>query len=82
MGRYKQLQLNDQGLAFDSASGASYTINASALIILQGLKDGEDEDNIAESLANTFGIDKLIARRDVLDFFYRLECFGLMGEIK
>ncbi len=82
MNNYRQLQLNDQGLAFDRSTGASFTLNKTALVIMHGLKAGSNAEKLAETLANSFGIDIENAHRDVIDFFYRLKCFGLSGESK
>ena len=79
MTRLSDLAVNDQGFAFDPTTGTSYTLNASAVLLLRGMRDGLDAPGLAARLGSEFAIDVARAARDVADFTRELRGQGLLS---
>jgi hypothetical protein len=77
MNRLDTLALNDQGFVFDPATGNSFTLNPSGMLLFKGLRDGCDETALATRLVQTFAIAADRAREDVADFNRQLAKLGL-----
>lgn len=77
MERIASLALNDQGFVFDPATGNSFTLNHSGMLLIKGLREGQDESALAKHLAGTYGVEPETARRDVADFVRQLTRLGL-----
>jgi PqqD family protein of HPr-rel-A system len=71
------LTLSQAGLVFDSRTGDSFQLNASAQLILNCLQRGMTLDQTAESLSQNFGITQGQALTDVLEFQVYLNIIGL-----
>lgn len=72
------LAINDTGFAFDPLTGHSYTLNQVALDIIQRLKQGESEDEIAIGLAEEFNADLTLIRKDLVEFTEILRNYELL----
>lgn len=77
MSNLAHLSLSKSGLVFDSCSGDSYQINASANLIIQLFLAEKSPENIAEILAQKFSLKYEQALLDVLDFKTQLSIMGL-----
>ena len=77
--RLRQLAVSDSGFVFDPLTGHTFTVNATGLAVLAGLKAGRVADEIASDLGDAFepegGED---IQRDVDDFVLRLREHGLV----
>ena len=78
MDRIRALALNPDGFAFDPTTGESFTLNATGITVLEGLRDGLGTDRIAEALAERFEVTPEEAARDVADFVDHLRAFRLV----
>jgi len=78
MQRLRSLALNPDGFAFDPTTGESYTLNATGLVVLEGLREGLSSDELAARLADTFEVTPDEASRDVDDFLDHLRTFRLV----
>jgi PqqD family protein of HPr-rel-A system len=78
MDRIRALALNPDGFAFDPTTGESFTLNATGLVVLEGLRDGLDTDRIAERVSEEFDVGPDEAARDVADFVDHLRAFRLV----
>lgn len=78
MQRLKDLAVSDTGFVFDPFSGATFTANASALCILDGLKRGLDRDAICASLRDRFEVAHEDLSRDIDDVVASLRLFGMV----
>ncbi len=78
MQRLKDLAVSDTGFVFDPFSGATFTANATALCILDGLKRGHDRDTIASSLRERFEVAHEDLSRDIDDLVASLRLFGIV----
>ena len=76
--KLSRLALNDQGFAFDPATGDAFLLNASALSIIRGSQAGKADAELAESLAEEFQVPLETAARDVSDFVTRLKAMRLV----
>jgi len=78
MSSLKKIAITEDGFAFDSTTGESYTLNSCGRVVLQQLQKGESQQKVAQHLANKFGIPINMAERDVADFFLQLNALGLV----
>jgi len=62
---------------FDPRTGESFLLNETALQLLEGLKRGLDEEELAAELAEQWSIDLSQARRDVSEFLQQLRLLRL-----
>ncbi len=79
MAPFQLLDVTEDGFAFDPGSGENYTLNSCGMLVLQRLKEGKNQQEIADFIAGNFGIPQTAAERDVADFFGQLNLFGLTG---
>ncbi len=82
MNSFQLLDISKDGLAFDSRTGETYTLNHFGWLVLQRVKQGETPEQVADFLCSNFGITQSAAQRDVADFFGQLHLFGINGEQK
>ena len=75
----RDLALSDSGFVFDPMTGHSFTVNATGLCVLQGLKEGQTPEAIVARLTSGFETDSgEDAARDVQDFIMQLRECGLV----
>jgi PqqD family protein of HPr-rel-A system len=77
MQRLRSLALNPDGFAFDPTTGESYTLNPTGLVVLEGLREGLTEEEVAARLVERFEVTEEEASRDVDDFLDHLRTFRL-----
>ncbi|MBI4676496.1 MAG: PqqD family protein [Elusimicrobia bacterium] len=68
MADIKHWNLSETGMAFDPQTGESFQLNPAAKAIIERLRRGLTDEQIAVELAKEFGIDLERALRDVLVF--------------
>jgi PqqD family protein of HPr-rel-A system len=75
----RDLALSDSGFVFDPMTGHSFTVNATGLCVLQGLKEGKSPEEIVKRLSDGFELEAVEdAGRDVQDFIVQLRECGLV----
>jgi hypothetical protein len=77
---FQSLTVSQDGFAFDTTTGESFTLNGCGNLILELLKNGENREQIANLLADKFGIGRNMAERDIADFFQQFHILGLAGK--
>lgn len=77
--RLKELALSETGFVFDPYSGATFTVNATGLAVLQALKEGLARSAVSARLRERFELHGEDVERDVVDFFELLAQQGLLG---
>jgi PqqD family protein of HPr-rel-A system len=82
MVRLSEVTVNDQGFVFDPATGTSFTVNASGVLILRALREGLDAGAVAGQLCASFGIEPARAERDVAVFLRELAAQGLASGVE
>lgn len=78
MQRLRSLALNPDGFAFDPTTGESFTLNATGLAIVEGLREGLGHAELAARLTERFEVPEGDASRDVDDFMDHLRSFRLL----
>lgn len=78
MQRLRDLAISETGFVFDPFSGATFTVNATALCILDGLKRGLDRASIASALHAKFDTLEADLPRDIDEVLQALRMFGLV----
>jgi hypothetical protein len=72
MSRLQHLAINDEGFIFDPATGESFTVNPTGLVILNGLKENKPLEIIIKDLKDKFDFIPEDIERDINDFMSRL----------
>jgi hypothetical protein len=78
--RLGDLALSDTGFAFDPFSGATFTVNATGLCVLNGLKEGLEPEALRARVRERFDARGADVGRDVDDFVAALRQHGLLDE--
>ena len=77
--RLHDLAVSDSGFVFDPTTGHTYTLNATALVVLRALSQGTPLDEITRALGDAFDLEGgEDLDRDVQDFVSRLREQGLV----
>ncbi len=76
--KLSRLALNDEGFAFDPATGDAYLLNRSGLEVVRAIHGGRAEPEIAQTLADRHGLRVETAARDVGDFLGVLKSLKLI----
>ena len=77
--RIKDIAINDTGFVFDPYSGGTFTLNATGLVIVRSLRDGQSQSEIVARLGNEFDGVTVKLEEDVQDFMRSLREFGLLS---
>ncbi|MBL9044235.1 MAG: HPr-rel-A system PqqD family peptide chaperone [Myxococcales bacterium] len=73
----KDLALSDTGFVFDPYTGATFTTNATGLLILHALREGLSRPAIVEKLRDRFDVHGDV-ETDVNEFFALLRQHGVV----
>jgi PqqD family protein of HPr-rel-A system len=76
--RLKDLAVSETGFVFDPYSGATFSLNASALCLLRGLKEGLDRDELIARLEESFDVTDADLSRDIDEFLELLRYNGVL----
>jgi PqqD family protein of HPr-rel-A system len=79
MSVFNSLTISQDGFAFNSVTGESFTLNSCSQMILNHLQDGATSQEIIKFLSREFSITYNQAERDVADFFEQLHRLGFTG---
>ncbi|WP_456401113.1 HPr-rel-A system PqqD family peptide chaperone [Persephonella sp.] len=78
MDRISRLAINDEGFVFDPATGESFTVNQTGLLILKGIKDKKSEEEIVNEIVEKYEVSEEEAQRDLTDFIEKLRSYRLI----
>lgn len=78
MSKLAHLAINAEGFAFDPMTGDSYQVSGTGLAVLEALVAGKGDEEVAQSLAETYEVTLETARRDLADFRGQLKRHGLV----
>lgn len=73
-------QVHDEAVLLQLATGVYFTLNASGTRIWQGLRAGQDIDEIAAALVDEFAVTLADARSDINDLCRRLVASRLVED--
>jgi len=76
--RLKDLAVSETGFVFDPHSGATFSLNASALCLLRGLKEGLGPDELIARLEESFDVTDADLSRDIDEFLELLRYNGVL----
>jgi hypothetical protein len=76
--KLRPLVLTDNGFAFDTATGLSYTLNAISMRVIAWLKEGCREEELPARLVGEYGADHRAAERDVENFLSTMRAYELL----
>lgn len=80
MDRIHQLQIDDQGMAFDPVTGGTFCLNTVALTIVSRWREGWEDQRVTDELAKTYQLPAGEIRRDVNDLRASMQSLGLLME--
>jgi len=78
--RLKDLAVSETGFVFDPYSGATFSLNASALCLLRGLKEGLDREELLARLEELFDVTDADLSRDIEEFLELLRYNGVLPQ--
>ena len=81
-GRLAGLSINDNGFAFDSRSGESFSVNHTGRRVIRRLVAGYDLEQITRELADGFLVDSTSIQRDLRDFLEQLRALQLAKGVR
>jgi hypothetical protein len=68
----EHLAISNSGFVFEPRSGATFTVNDTGRMLLEGLRDGSPLDGLVDSLVDVFDCTGADLRRDVLEYVRQL----------
>ncbi len=78
--RLKDLAVSETGFVFDPYSGATFSLNASALCLLRGLKEGLEREELVDRLEELFDVTDADLSRDIDEFLELLRYNGVLPQ--
>jgi len=77
----ENLAVSESGFLFMANSGESFTVNETGRFIIGSLKESKSEEEILNSLTQTFDIDYDTAQRDFDEFLTMLKNLNLVEKL-
>ena len=77
--RLENLAVSDTGFVFDPTSGATFSANGAAMILLTGLKLGRERRGLIASLEDAFDVVGGDLERDLDEFVGVLRANGIVA---
>ena len=74
-----QLAISPSGFVFDPQTGATFSVNDTGVLLLEGIRDGLGLSALTEHLATAFEIAKNDLCRDIFEFVRTLQIQGLLN---
>lgn len=74
----KNIAVSENGFVFDPSTGDSYTLNDTALEIIELLKGGKNQNEIVAALTEKYELEKPLIERYLLEFFEEMKTFNLI----
>ena len=78
MQKLSQLAISAEGFVFNPGTGDSFQVSPTGLVVLNGLRDGQSDEEIVHRLTETYEVALEQARRDLTDFRGSLVGLGLL----
>ncbi len=76
--KLKDLAVSESGFVFDPYSGATFSVNATGLCLLEGMKSGLDRNGLIERLEESFDVEDAELGRDVDEFLELLRHHAIL----
>ncbi len=76
--RLAQLAISPTGFVFDPRSGATFTVNPTGRLLIEGIREGKDLDTLVGAMREAFDAGDADLRRDALEYTRLLRDQGLL----
>ncbi|MBN2693317.1 HPr-rel-A system PqqD family peptide chaperone [bacterium] len=76
--KLKQIAISERGFIFNPLTGDTFTLNPTALFLIQKLKENLTNEEAIEALVSEYEVDKKEALEDFELFYQQLEIYGLI----
>ena len=76
--KLSRLAINEEGFIFNPNSGDSYQVSETGMLIIEEMKFGKSEEEIALLIEKKYSVNFEEAMRDVVDFRAALKTLGLI----
>jgi len=76
--RLNQLAINSDGFIFDPVTGDTFTVNATGISIIEGLKQGKSREELVVQLKELYMDATQDIERDIIDFTEQLKKFRVL----
>ncbi|MEI6972681.1 MAG: PqqD family protein [bacterium] len=77
MHKLSRLAINEEGFVFDPTTGDSFQVSLTGLLVMNGMRAGKAEEEIAQQLVERYDVGLETAQRDLADFCANLKNLGL-----
>ena len=78
----RRTQTVDGGILLDIHHGQMFCLNIVGAKILELMQQGYDESRIADEISRDYGVNREVARRDVLEFIEMLHKHHILQPIR
>ncbi len=79
--RVRRLAVSDEGFVFDPATGQSFLLNATGLVIFHGLQADLSEEELTQRVIDEFDVDPDQAAVDVEEFLAHLRGLQILAAV-
>lgn len=79
MDKLLDLAISPTGFVFDPVNGATFTVNTTGVMLIEGIREGLGLDELIERVEERFERGDADLRRDVLEFVRVLQDEGLLS---
>jgi hypothetical protein len=76
----ENIAISDNGFVFNPSTGDSFTMNNTGREVLLMIKEGKNESQITDLIAEKYDVDKLTIERYLHDFMNDLSINNLLEE--
>ena len=76
--KLKQLAISESGFVFNPLTGDTYTINPTAVFLINELKKHGNVELAVDCLLENFEVDEMEAQKDVEGFVSQLDMYNLI----
>jgi len=76
--KLRDLAVSESGFVFDPYTGATFSVNATGAVLLEGLKQGHGREALVAALRERFDVQGEDLARDVDEFLSQLKQQGVL----
>lgn len=76
----KNIAVSENGFVFDPSTGDSFTLNNTALEIVEQIKSGKSHNEVVTFLLEKYDVDKPLIERYLVEFFQEMKTYSLIEQ--
>lgn len=76
----KNIAVSENGFVFDPSTGDSFTLNNTALEIVELIKSGKSHNEVVTFLLEKYDADKPLIERYLVEFFEEMKTYSLIEQ--